>query len=517
MASTPDPRRNSVFLCHASPDKEIVRDVAKAIRNAGLSVWLDSEQIAPGDNVVLTISEGLSQSRFVLVFLSKNFIESKWTQQEWSHVFHDEVDSRTVRIIPVLIGELPDDLPSSLGLLRAKHYVDLRENSRDTGLQTLLRHLQTHLAGDSSTSGNPAGLGGSASAETLTIRCSSGPSDTLRLSYFLDDSKLQEATILSRQVRSLQLAISTDLPRLLYRYGRNAMARVEDVGRRLSPALIPPEVSTKLREKRINEIRIVAESADPPLPWELLHDGHGFVALTLPIATVPASGRKSVAPFAANEILLVDAAIGGVSHGFDLGAAKWPALERVNLESAQVARASVASTQDLRDAIISIPSAVVHLTSHMRKGGSQEGFVIGDEVITADALASMVRDLGSTRLVVLSACESGVTVGSSLPFSFERNPAYLVAMEGCYAVGTVGWLEMTTSSAFDEIFLTSLIRTQRPERAILEARQELARRGLEWWLFALFAPGTATSEYRPLPEAGAAEQRVAADGAPRCS
>ena len=39
---------HDIFLSHNSQDKESVRDAAHAMREHGLDVWLDEEQLVPG-------------------------------------------------------------------------------------------------------------------------------------------------------------------------------------------------------------------------------------------------------------------------------------------------------------------------------------------------------------------------------------------------------------------------------------------------------------------------------------
>ena len=52
-----------LFLSHATPDKEWVLTLAERLEALGLRVFLDSQQIAVGDNFVLRLSDGLEKSR----------------------------------------------------------------------------------------------------------------------------------------------------------------------------------------------------------------------------------------------------------------------------------------------------------------------------------------------------------------------------------------------------------------------------------------------------------------------
>jgi hypothetical protein len=45
-----------VFLSHSAKDKAVVRDVAARLQRDGVRVWLDEEQIKPGDSIPAKIA-----------------------------------------------------------------------------------------------------------------------------------------------------------------------------------------------------------------------------------------------------------------------------------------------------------------------------------------------------------------------------------------------------------------------------------------------------------------------------
>jgi hypothetical protein len=72
-----------VFISHASEDKdEIVRPLALALQNEGLSVWFDEFELKIGDSLRRKIDKGLANSRFGIVVLSKEFMRKGWTNYE---------------------------------------------------------------------------------------------------------------------------------------------------------------------------------------------------------------------------------------------------------------------------------------------------------------------------------------------------------------------------------------------------------------------------------------------------
>src|ERR1019366_1667770 len=53
-----------VFLSHSAKDKAVVRELAARLKQDGVRVWLDEEQIKPGDRIAAKIEAGLEHSPF---------------------------------------------------------------------------------------------------------------------------------------------------------------------------------------------------------------------------------------------------------------------------------------------------------------------------------------------------------------------------------------------------------------------------------------------------------------------
>lgn len=126
-----------VFICHSSGDKDTVRQVAVELRAAGLKVWIDEEQIAPGDAITEKIQQGLVSSSRVIACLSGAFVRSNWCRAEYGPILHDQITRGTgARVIPLVLDMISaDDIPV---LLRDRRRVDYR-NSEDW------RHLIAYL------------------------------------------------------------------------------------------------------------------------------------------------------------------------------------------------------------------------------------------------------------------------------------------------------------------------------------------------------------------------------------
>jgi hypothetical protein len=111
-----------VFLSHASPDKnDVVRPFAERLTKIGISFWLDEAEIRWGQKLGKSINDGLQDSRYVVIFLSKDFAGRYWTEAELSAALTRENDEGRSVVLPVVIG-VPNEVLKPYPLLRDKIY-----------------------------------------------------------------------------------------------------------------------------------------------------------------------------------------------------------------------------------------------------------------------------------------------------------------------------------------------------------------------------------------------------------
>lgn len=94
-------REYDVFISHASEDKDdVVRPLATALKEEGLSVWYDEFELKIGDSLRRKIDKGLANSRFGIVVLSKDFIRKGWTNYELDGIITKSVTNEQV-VLPI--------------------------------------------------------------------------------------------------------------------------------------------------------------------------------------------------------------------------------------------------------------------------------------------------------------------------------------------------------------------------------------------------------------------------------
>jgi hypothetical protein len=89
----------SVFLCHSSVDKGMVRMVHDDLMHLGVNCWLDENKIKVGDSIVATVSDGLASSQTMIVFLSPESVGSMWTRKEWQSFLARQLSGNAIKIL----------------------------------------------------------------------------------------------------------------------------------------------------------------------------------------------------------------------------------------------------------------------------------------------------------------------------------------------------------------------------------------------------------------------------------
>ena len=89
-----------LFLSHASEDKDEVRVFAHRLKAAGLTVWLDEEQMGPGVDPQESIPIALKASQHVVIWTTDAWLGKQWTK--WELKLFAEAMGESRRIINVL-------------------------------------------------------------------------------------------------------------------------------------------------------------------------------------------------------------------------------------------------------------------------------------------------------------------------------------------------------------------------------------------------------------------------------
>jgi hypothetical protein len=74
--------KKHIFISHSSKDDEFVKALRKSLEIQGLETWVDSRELAGGDELVPEIKKAIDQARAFIVVLSQNAFNSPWILKE---------------------------------------------------------------------------------------------------------------------------------------------------------------------------------------------------------------------------------------------------------------------------------------------------------------------------------------------------------------------------------------------------------------------------------------------------
>lgn len=100
--STLDDEKYDFFISHASEDKEeFVKPLAETLESLGIRVWYDEFSLKVGDSLTKSIDQGLINSKFGVIVLSKAFIKKQWTNYEFKSLVSREMHHGEKVILPI--------------------------------------------------------------------------------------------------------------------------------------------------------------------------------------------------------------------------------------------------------------------------------------------------------------------------------------------------------------------------------------------------------------------------------
>jgi len=114
-----------LFLSHSHHDKPLVRLLWTDLVRQLVPVWIDEDQLEPGDSLGEAIRTALSQVDGVAVLLSPEAVRSTWVQEEIRIAHQRSIDAQGFLAVPVLLPGLnSEDVPSEFG---DSLYLDMRD------------------------------------------------------------------------------------------------------------------------------------------------------------------------------------------------------------------------------------------------------------------------------------------------------------------------------------------------------------------------------------------------------
>jgi len=127
---------HDVYISYARDDIDIVRELTSSLRNEGLYVWFDEEEIRPGEDWLSEVSYGIKNSKNVIVILSDNSGKSRWLRSEAAFAL---AESDKI-VIPILLSANAD-IPFILRNLQSIDFSD--SNLYQKNVRRLVKALKS--------------------------------------------------------------------------------------------------------------------------------------------------------------------------------------------------------------------------------------------------------------------------------------------------------------------------------------------------------------------------------------
>lgn len=134
------------FISHASEDKDkFVRPLANELSKLGFKIWYDEFSLKIGDSLFEEISNGIKNSDFGIVVISKNFLRKKWAQKELKGLISKEIFTGENIILPIWLDINADEVYSFSPILADKVSVPIQSNEIDKAISNILKKTKTEI------------------------------------------------------------------------------------------------------------------------------------------------------------------------------------------------------------------------------------------------------------------------------------------------------------------------------------------------------------------------------------
>lgn len=134
-----------VFISHSSEDKDtIVRELATRLDNLGVKVWYDEFSLKVGDSLTQKIDQGLVDSNYGIVIISKAFLNKKWTDYEYRSLLSKENNFKKV-ILPIWHNITQEEVKSFSLYLADKFALDTKKNNIEEIIRKLLEVIRPDI------------------------------------------------------------------------------------------------------------------------------------------------------------------------------------------------------------------------------------------------------------------------------------------------------------------------------------------------------------------------------------
>lgn len=138
--------KKRIFICLSSKDRQaIVESIMYHIANYGFAIWYDRYKMLLGDKRnYKNFVEGIVQTEYAIVVMSKNSIESTCVAEEMIYL-KKQFDLKQITIFPIFYNVVLTEIPKNYQWLTKLVYKELNDKS---GTLLTCNHIITRILSD---------------------------------------------------------------------------------------------------------------------------------------------------------------------------------------------------------------------------------------------------------------------------------------------------------------------------------------------------------------------------------
>lgn len=112
-----------IFISYKSENIDWVNRLKQDLQRRGVKVWLDKEQIRPGDHFAEALEHGIELSKSMGLVITAESLRSNWVREEYYRAL-SLVNEDSLQLIPIMLEQA--ELP---GFLKGRQYIDFSNES----------------------------------------------------------------------------------------------------------------------------------------------------------------------------------------------------------------------------------------------------------------------------------------------------------------------------------------------------------------------------------------------------
>ena len=129
----------TVFISYQHGDRDLARQLAEGLKDAGLTVWIDEEELLIGSSLIEQLATAVEGVDYFLALVSPESVNSRWCQKEISMALTDGIGREGVQVLPVRVGDV--EMPASL---RDQVYQQLDTENLTPAIEKIVGDVQRY-------------------------------------------------------------------------------------------------------------------------------------------------------------------------------------------------------------------------------------------------------------------------------------------------------------------------------------------------------------------------------------